>query len=106
MNPFDLTDAQKRKFTALKKAYEACKKEGIMFVNVYGTLQAYNSKMVSEYADNSSLDINDEDTFRANSRSEDTECLNYFNIVCEWTDDPHLIKLTPKGLKAYKEYNS
>lgn len=100
-NPFDLTDKQKAAFNKLKQAYRACEKAGIYFINCYGSLEAYNAKFIENYSDDSSLDENDENVVNTH----DYSARNYFTIVNEWTDDKHLIKLTPAGKKALDDYN-
>lgn len=101
-SPFDLSDKQKVAFRLLEAAYKNCLKEGIVFVNSYGSLEAYNKKWVAEYADASSLDENDENIISTSSN--EFWCPNNFTIPYEWADDKHLIKLTPLGKKIYDSY--
>lgn len=95
---FDLNPKQKAAFKALAKAYKTCEKAGILFVNIYGSLTAYDKKYIEEYANNSHLDPDAEDTIELHGNCQTS---NYFHIDSEWTDDNHIIKLTPAGLKLY-----
>lgn len=90
---FTLTPEQKNKFKKLKAAYKDCEKAGIRFVNMYGTLEAYDKSIVDGYGDSSAYNKSDSDVLS----SYDCYCENDFKIPTEWTDDEHLIKLTPKG---------
>jgi hypothetical protein len=92
---FDLTPEQKKLFNKLKATYKACKKAGIFFVNSYGTLEAYNSSVIEGYSDKSKYNEIDDDVIS----SYDSCCSNTLKFVNEWTDDEHLLKLTPKGKK-------
>lgn len=88
-----ITAEQKKHFNKLKAAYKACEKAGIILVNNYGMLEAYDSKIVEGYADSSTYDKNDEDVVSSDFYSSS----DYINISNEWADDTHLIKLTAKG---------
>ena len=95
MITLDLNEKQKAAFKKLKAAYDACKKAGILFVNNYGTLEAYDSFIVSDYSNDDTYDSADDDVIS----SHDSWCRNTFRIPNEWCDDEHLIKLTAKGKK-------
>lgn len=43
-----LTPAQKRTFTALRKAFKRCDDAGILLVNMYGSIIALNKEFFSE----------------------------------------------------------
>ena len=96
MITFDLNEKQKAAFKKLKSAYKACEKAGIYFVNNYAELQAYDSSIVAGYANEDTYDKNDCDVI---STRENIYVKNNMNIAHQWTDDEHLIKLTPKGKK-------
>lgn len=94
----ELTDKQKVAFNKLKKAYKDCVSAGIILVNNYGHLEAYDNKIVQGYADGSFYDKDAEDVVN----TIDFQAANSLRISNEWTDDTHLIKLTPTGLKKLK----
>lgn len=43
-----LTPAQKRAFTALRKAFKRCDDAGILLTNQYGSIMAFNKEFFSE----------------------------------------------------------
>lgn len=90
-----LTPAQKKHFQKLKAAYKACQNAGIYFVNMYGTLEGYDSSIVEGYSNYDTYNKGDEGVLS----TDDFYCSDTLDIVNEWTDDEHLIKLTPKGKK-------
>lgn len=47
----DLEKEQQLAFNRLKKAYRDCKKLRINLVNQYGTLHAYNGKLIEDFGD-------------------------------------------------------
>jgi hypothetical protein len=47
MEVYDLTPEQQKAFNKLKKAANECAKLKIGFVNVYGTIHAFDSRLVS-----------------------------------------------------------
>lgn len=94
---FDLNPEQQKAFNRLKKAYKDCEKLGVLFVNIYGRLEAYDKKMVNGYGDNTILPaghIVDACFHRSG---------NEFKITNEWADDSHVFGLTDKGLEKYRE---
>lgn len=96
---FDLTADQKKKLTALKRAYNACIKANMLPVNIYGSLTFYDKKYVEEYSNSDFLSKSDR-TFDLEGDSQTSNCLS---IVNEWTDDGHRILLTEAGLKMLKK---
>lgn len=90
-----LSPIQRKEFLKLKRAYAACLKSGIYFVNNYGTLEAYDGSIVAEYSDSSSLSKTDPYVVSTH----DAYCSDTMKIANELTDDEHLIKLTDKGVK-------
>jgi len=94
---FDLTEGQQRAFNRLKKAYKDCTKEGILFINNYGALQAVDKKIISGYGDSTMTPkgIFELSTHEAGSTH------NSISIANEWADDEHLYGLTELGLKIY-----
>ena len=88
-----LNDKQAKAFKKFEKAWKECLNENILLVNVYSCLHGYDRQIVADYADN--LNFNESDPLVI--RAIDAYCMNTFDIVHEWTDDQHLIKLTPKG---------
>lgn len=89
---FQLTPEQKKLFTKLKLAYKACEKANILFVNNYGTLEAYDKAIVESYE-------GDETDVENMVSSHDSSCLNTMETDVSWSDDEHFIVLTPKGMK-------
>jgi hypothetical protein len=47
----DLEKEQQLAFNRLKKAYSDCKKLKVNLINQYGTLVAYNGKLIIDFAD-------------------------------------------------------
>lgn len=95
----DLTPEQKGAFKRLEKAYSDCKKAGIYFVNVYGSLQAFDKEKIDMFSNTDALNDSDIDVVR----SDEISTSNYITIPNEWTDDQieHRFRLTPKGLKIF-----
>lgn len=92
---FELTVEQKKLFIKLKAAYKACEKAGILLVNDYGALEAYDKSIVAGYDDVQKYDESDDDVVT----SHESYTAHSFAIASQWADDKHLIKLTRKGLK-------
>ena len=101
----ELEKEQQLAFNRLKKAYADCKKLKVELVNQYGTLYAYNGKLVVDFGDDEMLpkgnpvyytDIMDK--FTSNS--------NYINGVDSGRADDEvmwMVGLSDKGLKIYEE---
>ena len=92
----ELTPEQQKAFNKLKKAYKDCEKLGVYFVNIYGSLTAFDKKKVAGYGDK---DLRPGGVY-------DIELLHgcpaeSFKISNEWSDDCHVLGLTPKGKKIY-----
>ncbi len=102
INIFDLNEKQKIAFRKLKSAYKACEKSGILLVNCYGSLEAYNLDYIEDYSNSDTYNKDNEDVISTH----ECYCMNSFDIPNEWADDEHLIKLTIKGKKALDDYNS
>jgi len=102
MDIFDLTPNQQKAFNRLKKAYKDCQKEGVLFINNYGDLQAVDKKIICGYGDS---------MMHANGVSEVSilearTSPNSMKITNEWTDDEHFYGLTKLGHKIYFENES
>ncbi|HDZ04869.1 hypothetical protein LCGC14_0371130 [marine sediment metagenome] len=97
---FDLTANQQRAFNRLKKAYKDCEKEGINFVNRYGSLYAYDAKNISGFGDSHIHAYGDNEVAVIDIVREG----QYINIPSEWCDDDgcHYYGLTEKGFKLYE----
>lgn len=91
-----LNQEQAKAFKKLETAYNACKKAGILFVNVYGSLEAYDKALVDEYGDDLSLNEGEEYVFPA----EELRSAYSFETPVSFADDRHMIRLTTKGMKA------
>lgn len=98
---FSLNKEQQKAFNRLVKAYNDCKKLGVYFVDMYGTLYAYDRKLVNDYRDDK-LRVNSEYPIELHGR---TPGLNQLKIPNEWTDDNHIIGLTKLGYKYFVEYD-
>lgn len=48
---FELEEEQQLAFNRLKKAYKDCEKLKVLLVNQYGTIHAYNKKLVIDLGD-------------------------------------------------------
>ena len=97
---FDLNPKQKEAFKRLQKAYKDCEKLKVLFVNNYGTLEAYDSKYIANYVgDNERKDYDDK--YLIETRG--TPAFNYINSVDSWADDNHFIVMTEKGLNLYND---
>lgn len=91
-----LTPEQAKLFNKLKNAYKACEKAGIKFVNVYGTIQAYDKALVDDFANKGAvMNPDDDDVFPA----EEIYTPYRFRSSDSFADDDHYIRLTPKGMK-------
>jgi hypothetical protein len=99
LNSITLSPEQIKAFNKLKSAYKACEKAGILFVNNYGSLEAYNSELVAEYADDSTLNEDCEDVFPA----DEVRTSYSFKSPDSWADDRHLIQLTDKGMRLINQ---
>lgn len=102
MEPFDLTPEQQNAFNKLEKAYNECEKNGIYFVNNYGSLEAYNKRYIVGYVD----DCPDSRrrykmTVSADRGTSGTS--NSIKLPNEWCDDNHLFIMTEEGFKLCKE---
>lgn len=94
---FDLTKSQQKAFNQFEKAYKKCLEEGIYFVNNYGSLQAYDSKIICGYGD-----IHLEAKGVSEVSNHDVgETSNEIIIPGEWADDQHYYGLTEKGHEIY-----
>lgn len=96
---YDLSPAQKKAFEKLRNAYRDCKRKGIFFVNLYGTLYAVDKKLICDYGDKN---------FPPNApytvpNHEGFESAESIRIPNEWSDDTHLVGLTEKGYKMLNE---
>lgn len=99
---FDLTATQKKAFEDLKKAYQRCQRSGILFVNHYSHLVAFNKTLVHDYTDSITYDgPYDEKVIKTRGQ----HVLHSFRIPGEWADDEHLIILTDRGLKVHRQDN-
>lgn len=98
---FDLTEKQKGLLKKLKKAYSDCLKAKMLPVNIYGSLTFYNRQYVHNYGDNNSGFIKD----KSIELNGDSRTINSFKIPNEWSDDPHIIELTEKGMNKYLKDN-
>ena len=101
-NVFDLTDVQKQKFKALKKAYKDCIKAKMLPVNVYGSLGFYNSYFVEKYTNIDGFKDSENDCIIDGN---DGSCIHFFSIEHEWTDDcgEHRVILTEKGKELFND---
>ena len=100
----ELEKEQQLAFNRLKKAYKDCEKLKVNLVNQYGTLVAYNGKLVLDFGDEEIrpkgnpiyyTDIMDKFTYNNNTID---------NIDSGRADDEGLwmIGLTDKGLSVYE----
>lgn len=88
----ELTPEQTKAFKRLKKAFEDCKRSGIVMFNFYGDLNAYNGKLVNGMSDDerhNSVPVSGNNAY------------NTLSIPNEWADDEgiHFLHLTSLGLK-------
>jgi len=78
---FELTNKQKKAFSAFKRAFNRCLKEGIVFYNNYETLGAYDKSKIDSYDDKY-----DEDAIPHEMLT------NYYEFdtnIVQWADDQH-----------------
>lgn len=89
---YDLTNEQTKAFTSLKRAYNKCKKVGVLFANHYSHLTAYDSAKVTNFGFNGDIE-NDGNAYRI---SEAGYGLNSIDIPMEFSDDQilHAVALT------------
>ena len=99
---FSLNPDQQRAFDKLAKAYKECKDSGIFFVNMYGSLIAYDKSLISDYTDR---DMNKNSAHRYVSTECRTVSMNSINIPNEWADDEHFYGMTKKGSKIFDDYD-
>ena len=99
-NLTDLTPDQQKAFNRLKKAYKDCDKLGILFVNRYSELYAFDSKKISGFGDDRILaeGVEERSVYEITGG-------NSISIVSEWCDDDglHFYGLTSKGVKLFNE---
>ena len=98
MEIYQLTKKQQAAFNALKKAADKCNNLNIGFVNLYGSITAYDKSIISAFGVDANLDV---------------PCRDYgypFNSLNNlggdsYADDQmlHSFKLTDKGLKIFNE---
>lgn len=92
----ELTAEQQKAFNKLKKAYKECQKTGIYFANCYGSLMAFDKKLVAGYGDCTMTPDGEYTVELHNGCPADS-----MQIVNEWADDTHVLGLTKKGMKLY-----
>ena len=96
----DLSPEQQKAFNALKRDYKKCEKAGILFVNQYGAIAAYDSRLIRLFTDETTVihvGIPDEDVVELL----DAPAADYIMSVDSWGDDQieHRLILTEKGKK-------
>lgn len=91
----ELNPEQQKAFNRLKKALQDCKRSGIIFVNNYGDLNAYNGKYVRGMVDSNSTCGENEIPLSGYG------AYNSVTIANEWADDEgdHVLQLTAAGMK-------
>jgi hypothetical protein len=96
----ELTPEQKKAFGRLKRAYKDCEKLGVLFVNRYAHLYAYDKKRIKAYGDKTA-GFPESETIPVMSAS-GGDCLK---IAPEWCDDDncHLFHLTPRAMLFLKQ---
>lgn len=104
---FELEKEQQLAFNRLKKAYKDCEKLKVLLVNQYGTIHAYNEKIVEDFGDdqmrpkghNVKYDVATECFYNTNTIN---------NVDPGGADDEGLwyLGLTDKGLEIYKNETS
>lgn len=103
MDLFDLNKEQQKAFNRLKRAYKDCEKLGVLFVNQYGTLNAYNSDFIEGFGDDQIAPsghnvklIDAYSKFYGNS--------NILRTCPGMADDEglHVLGLTDKGFEIYE----
>ena len=57
MEIYELNKQQQKAFAALKKAVRICDKLGIGFVNVYGSIYAYDSNLIKGMDDDKDSEV-------------------------------------------------
>lgn len=91
-----LTPEQEKAFNKLKKAYKECEKKGIFFVNIYGSLSAFDSDLVQDYGD---YIIRPEGVYEIELGG--ASYAEYLTIPDQFSDDNHILGLTKKGMDLY-----
>ncbi len=103
MSLLDLNKEQQRAFNRLKKAHKDCEKLGVLLVNEYGTMTAYDSNLIESHSDRS-LTL----THRNPVKYIDVQAKffneNTFKTCSGMADDDILwvLGLTDKGLEIYE----
>jgi len=93
---YDLNKEQQKAFNALKRAADKCNKINIGFVNLYGSITAFDKSMISDFDVDADFEL---------------DCMEYgypSNQIdnlggCSYADDQnlHSFKLTSKGSKIF-----
>lgn len=99
MDIFQLNKKQQKAFDALKRAADRCEKTGIKFVNCYGTIHAYDSKLIAGFGSKGFLDSAD---VAVKDYGKSTNTIDNLGGDSFADDDyEHWFSLTPKGKKVF-----
>lgn len=82
-NLYKLSSEQIKAFKKLKKCFDDCKKLNLGFYNNYGTIGAFDKRIISVYDDNASGILDQGQNWE-----------NEFKLPCnEWADDSHFFHI-------------
>lgn len=78
---FDLEKEQQLAFNRLKKAYKDCERLKVLLVNQYGTIYAYNKKLIEDFGDDEGLPHG--------------QCVNYYSANKRFINANTISKVDP-----------
>lgn len=104
-NLLSLDDEQQKAFNRLKKAYADCNKLKILLVNQYGTLVAYDGKLIKDFGDDV-ITPNGNPVYYTDVKEVFTYNPNFIPFIDSGRADDEIswmFGLTDKGLKIYNK---
>ena len=103
MDLFDLNKEQQKAFNRLKRAYKDCEKLGVLFVNLYGDINAFNKDLIEDFG-GEGMNPSGNNVMLTDAYEKFHYNANVVRSVDSYADDEisHVLGLTDKGLEVYE----